>query len=72
MNVELIVTFAIVQFMMSPKFKHVAYSTTAMCDVILNSIALFTFLKGSIGHQHFGYSLLLIIRNHIRSYTELG
>ena len=48
MNVELIVTFPVVQFMMSPKFGHVAYNTIAACDVILNSIALFTFLKGSL------------------------
>jgi len=45
MRVELIVTFPIVQFMMSPKFEHVAYSTTATCDIILNYITLFTFSK---------------------------
>ena len=34
-----------------------------MCDLIPNSNAQFTILKGNIGHQHFGYSLLLISRN---------
>jgi len=35
-----------------PYSSNVAYSTTVTCDIILNSIALFTSLKGSIGHQH--------------------
>ena len=48
MSVELIVTFPIVQFMMSPKFEHVACSTTATCDIILNYIALFTFSKEAL------------------------